>query len=244
MADWKFQALFAENNIDGLEDACLHSRFVEQARQFLTAAENKEAHVGKLNELDEDLVKLFWELHTVNEEVDIEKVEAIKENQASKKMILEMQEELIALREAKDERDRLRIENEELTQLRAEKLEAEKAKKLRAEKLEAIRQEAERQEVERQEVERVEAERQEVERVEAERLEAENKQAPILEVANKKERLLAALAKAAHDDKAIKQTELIEMGVPADKFEAWLSFRYEGYEFNRSVFGTNWFIEK
>jgi hypothetical protein len=254
MADWKFQTLLTENNIDGLDDACLNKKFVDQARQFLVASQNKEAHLGKLHELDDDLVKLFWELHEVIEEEDAEKVSAIKMNQQSQRTIADMQVELKELRDRQVEMDRLKAENVELAKLKAEKAEREKLMKLRAERIEADRVKAERVEAERVEAERVEAERIEAERIEAERVEAERIEAeknaipptPNEEelLQKKRDRLLVVLAEAHKTRKSIKQTDLIELGVPADKFKNWVSFRYEGYEFLRPIFGNTWDVTK
>jgi hypothetical protein len=236
MHDWKFQAILAENNIDGLDDACLNIRFVEQARQFMKATDNKEAHPGKLHQLDDELVKLFWELHEVDEEEDEEKVTAIKSNQEAKRMIADLQKEMDGMRKTHVQ---LQAQLQELDKLKAEKSEQERAKKLRADRIEA-----ERIKAEKAEKERVEAERIENERIEA--LKNATPPPPTTEqlLQKRKDRLMNALAEATATGRSIRQTDLLELGVPAEKFKSFMSFKYEGYEFLRPIFGQAWGITK
>jgi len=58
-----------------------------------------------------------------------------------------------------------------------------------------------------------------------------------------REKLLHTLSEAARLDKAIQKNELIILGVPEKLFEKF-SFIFEGYTFDRPIFGQRWDISK
>lgn len=199
--NWKWQLTLDEVGISGLDDPLLNSNFVAKAREFLLAAQKPESDKAKLDELDQNLVELFYAHHTIEDEEDAEKVTAIRENAESKRIIAEM--------------------NETFSQITAEN--------------ETLKQENERI-------------KQENELLKNPPPPLEPPGPPVPTPADiakdKRTKLLAVLNDAARTNKAIKEVDLITLGVPVDLFKAAWDFKYEGYTFDRALFAKKWEISK
>ena len=109
MANYLYEKKLSDLGIDGLNDPVLNHKWVEKVKEMLSLAENSETPETEIKKIDAQLVKLFDEMHDI-EEVDDEQLVRLKqENEAAKKKIATLDdrmEKLLKAEEARLERER------------------------------------------------------------------------------------------------------------------------------------------